>query len=169
MFSTRLGFDVPGGSHGIDVYVHGAAVDFEFTGADEAYTELMGLASESVDATVAALTEIGLYLEYRIKLYSPVDTGRLRSSWGHFTPQDLTDRADQHARVEAAMDAYYVGPDANNLEVSVGTRVVYAPIQNYKFGHYMVERGLQDTITEIPWIVDSYFEALSDRRGPPPF
>lgn len=89
--------------------------------------------------------EISLEGEKRIKDGMPIDTGRAKASWGHFTPQDLNpggkriskSRAGRRRRyltrpskfsgqsqVASAADAVWE-EDSANLQVTQGTRVPY--------------------------------------------
>lgn len=148
MWSGSLGLDISGSSGPIDI---------RFEGFDEAQRALDTLASRSTDAVVAALLETGLYLERELKTRTRVDTGRARASWGHFTPGDIRDPT---VAAEARAAAHYEGPDRKNLEVTVGTRVVYVPYLNYTLGDLMLEGAMQATISALPGIVRDYMRAI---------
>jgi hypothetical protein len=74
------------------------------------------------------LREVSFAIERRVKQEMPVDTGRARASWGHWTPGDL------------AGDARDAGPGdaewketAGGLEIEQGSNVEY--VQYLNDGH----------------------------------
>lgn len=72
------------------------------------------------------ITDLGLFFEFNAKAaldqMGAVDTGRLKASIGHFTPQDTTNPA----AVES--DAHFkVSKVKGGVKVEVGTNVFYAP------------------------------------------
>lgn len=74
------------------------------------------------------LRETSLATERRVKEEMPVDTGRARASWGHWTPGML--RA--HAKGASPGDAVWEEKD-NGLTIVQGSNVPY--IENLNAGH----------------------------------
>ena len=74
------------------------------------------------------LRETSLATERRVKEEMPVDTGRARASWGHWTPDML--RA--HAKGAEPGDAVWEEKD-NGLTIVQGSNVPY--IENLNAGH----------------------------------
>ena len=74
------------------------------------------------------LRETSLATERRVKEEMPVDTGRARASWGHWTPGML--RA--HAKGAEPGDAVWEEKD-NGLTIVQGSNVPY--IENLNAGH----------------------------------
>jgi len=132
----------------------------KLTGVPEALRAITMLGERMSAALVPCCDELGLFMEREIKLRTRVDTGRLRASIGHYTPSDMTSKATQRIRNQAEMAAIYTPPTTSNIRVVVGTRVVYAPVVNYKLGDHMFEQGLQATVKAIPIIVDQYIGAI---------
>lgn len=65
-----------------------------------------------------------LAAERRIKSAMPVDTGRARASWGHFSPRDF-----RVAGAGLAADAVWEA-DKENLSITQGSNVEYVPRLN---------------------------------------
>jgi hypothetical protein len=137
-------------------------LSWDFHGIPEMERAIDELIAEVPAAGQAITLELGLLFEYYAKAYSPVRTGRLRASWGHFTPQDIR---DPNVTGEARSAAVFDEPTRSNWTVVVGTRVRYAPIQNYRFGHYMVERAMQQVIDEAPDIAHQYLDHMRSSWG----
>ena len=129
-------------------------------GVNEAMAALDTLSTAMHGALVPCLEEAGLYMEREIKLETRVDTGTLRASIGHYTPSDLTSKATSKNHNMATMAAIYTPPTSANLRVVVGTRIAYAPVVNYKYGDHMFEKGLQNTVSFLPTLVDQYIGAV---------
>lgn len=88
------------------------------------------------------LRETSLALERAIKEDMPVDKGRARASWGHWTPQDIV-KPDKDA---SPNDAFWKVGDGG-FKITQGTNVVYVPDLNR--GHSMqAPAGFIDKDTE---------------------
>jgi len=121
---------------------------------------LESLSVQMSDALVPCLEEAGLFMEREIKLRTRVDTGTLRASIGHYTPESMTGRGSSKDRNRASAAAIYTAPTSGTLRVIVGTRLAYAPVVNYKYGDYMFEKGLQATVSFLPELVNQYIGAI---------
>lgn len=95
--------------------------------------------------------ELALAEEKRIKEEMPVDTGRAKASWGHFTPDDLVKGSErigkgkkitkrtkfqagpgsvsERTQIATAGDAIWI-EDKSNLSVEQGTEVPYTQYLN---------------------------------------
>ena len=91
------------------------------------YRQLIELANKPLNEKAAILKaaqdelcQASLALERGIKSDMPVDTGRARASWGHWTPGDIVG-----SNAEATPgDAVYEVRE-NNLEIEQGSNVPY--------------------------------------------
>lgn len=125
--------------------------------------ELERVHKQAPDALVAILLEAGMMLEFHGKRIIRVDTGRLRASWGHYSPTHLnpsSPRFDAKIFEEAARAAHYESPSAAKLVVTVGTKVRYAIYVNYRLADFFAERALAETIAALPVIAAQYLEQL---------
>ena len=82
---------------------------------------------------------VSFWLERAIKVVSPVDTGRLRASWGHWTIGDLRNSPRAKHNVPSAMDAVYKA-DETKLETRQGSNVEYLQYQ-YEFDEKIDDLG----------------------------
>ncbi len=119
-----------------------------FEGISE-YIQLL-MKSASPDIRREIVTELGLFLEREVKLGTPVDYGRLRASWGHYTPGDLQKGGGGSSAGDAVWEFKESG---SHFSVEVGTNVNYAPY--VEFGHHsypgahMLEKGLLRTERQV--------------------
>ena len=95
-------------------------------------SEIRRLAAEASEADKAtafaartAAREVSRAVEKRVKLEMPVDTGRARASWGHWTPRDV--KGAQAGASEA--DAIWLGEDGG-LTITQGSNVEYIEFLN---------------------------------------
>lgn len=82
---------------------------------------------QALNAVKKKLYEVSFAIERRVKDEMPVDTGRARASWGHWTPGDVRDNPDANAG-----DAEWAEFD-NGLSIRQGTNVEY--VQYLNDGH----------------------------------
>lgn len=130
--------------------------EFKFHGLKEAEELFVKAEAKAPHVVAAALLELGLFGERETKLGTRVDTGTARASIGHFTPSDMTGKGTAKDAAAASSAAHFEEPTPNNLEVSWGSRLVYVPIINYKYGDMMFEKGLQSAISFAPILLGQY-------------
>jgi len=96
------------------------------------YRKLARQASQAERATARAARQAvkstGFAVEKRVKIEMPVDTGRARASWGHWTPSDMV-RPGSEA---GAADATWRSEDGG-LTIIQGSNVPY--IEQLNQGH----------------------------------
>lgn len=93
-------------------------------------SEVKGNDQKMVRAARLAVREVSLAVEKRVKLEMPVDAGRARASWGHWTPGDLVlGKQDGQAR---GSDALWQS-EAGGLTIVQGSNVPY--IEALNAGH----------------------------------
>lgn len=88
----------------------------------KAPAEVKARAAKSVRAASFAV-------EKRVKVEMPVDTGRARASWGHWTPGDVVKPQDPNGMRSRKTDAHWVARDGG-LTVEQGSNVRYIPALN---------------------------------------
>jgi len=96
------------------------------------YRKLARQASQAERVTARAARQsvkaASFAVEKRVKLEMPVDTGRARASWGHWTPGDMA-RPNREA---SAADALWQSDDGG-LTITQGSNVPY--IEQLNQGH----------------------------------
>lgn len=117
------------------------------------YTEQQ--AKKIVVSCKRRLRETSLATERRVKEEMPVDTGRARASWGHWTPGML--RA--HAKDASPDDATWEEKD-NGLTIVQGSNVPY--IEQLNAGHSeQATRGFLDRAEEhAVRLLDKYIDEI---------
>lgn len=94
---------------------------------DNGLLRRLNRASDGIKRLAARdVRKVSLAVEKRVKIDMPVDTGRARASWGHWTPGDVV-RPDEKNRATRD-DAYWLITDGG-LTIQQGSNVVYiAPL-----------------------------------------
>lgn len=116
------------------------------------------LARTTVKELWEVVRSVSFALERRVKNEMPVDTGRARASWGHWTPGDLRgNNADA-----SAADAEWK-EDERQLEIEQGSNVEY--VQYLNDGHSsQAPKGFLDTAEEhADKILDQKVDDIIDR------
>lgn len=85
---------------------------------------------QMVAAARKAVREVSFAVEKRVKIEMPVDEGRARASWGHWTPGDLA--LGKQSGDASAGDAKWVSADGG-LTIEQGSNVPY--IEALNAGH----------------------------------
>ena len=93
------------------------------------YSELTALARKAEASprhtkaqAVNKLRSASLALERRVKVEMPVDTGRARASWGHWTPSDLRPGLKGFRQIANAGDAVWE-EDEDGLSIQQGSNI----------------------------------------------
>lgn len=84
-----------------------------------------GEARKLIDGLKADVRAVSLAAERSVKSQMPVDTGRARASWGHWTPGDLVRLNANAAPGDAAWQE-----DAGGLAIEQGSNVEYVDYLN---------------------------------------
>ena len=82
---------------------------------------------QAVDNIWAMLREVSFLAERQVKSQMPVDTGRARASWGHWTPGDIRGNSDANVG-----DAWWK-EQKESLTTEQGSNVDY--VQGLNEGH----------------------------------
>jgi hypothetical protein len=116
------------------------------------------LARVTVKELWAKVREVSLAVERRVKTAMPVDTGRARASWGHWSPGDL--RASNAAA--SAGDAHWK-ENEGGLELEQGSNVEY--IDDLNDGHSsQAPKGFLDSAAEHGQkVLDQKIDDIIDR------
>lgn len=111
-------------------------------GADAVLRDFKRAGKQALPQAQRAVKGASFAVERRIKNEMPVDEGRARASWGHWTPGDLVHPTPDSTRV----DAHWVESD-NGLTISQGSNVPYIAALNE--GHSrQAPAGFIDRATE---------------------
>lgn len=135
-------------------------IGFKVEGADRVLRDLANAPPKAKKAAARAVRGASFALERRIKSEMPVDSGRARASWGHWTPGDMV-KPDP---ASSKSDAHYVEHDGG-LTIEQGSNVEYiealnsghsrqAPIGFIDKAVEVAQRALIDAIARI---VDEVF------------
>lgn len=76
-----------------------------------------------------SVREASLAVEKRVKNEMPVDTGRARASWGHWTPADVVRPQDTNGTKSRKNDAHWMVRD-DGLTIEQGSNVLYIAYLN---------------------------------------
>jgi hypothetical protein len=95
-------------------------ISFKVEGADRVLRDFARAGARAQPMARKSVRETSFAVERRIKNEMPIDEGRARASWGHWTPGDLVGSTPEATRA----DAHWSESD-NGLTTTQGSNVPY--------------------------------------------
>jgi hypothetical protein len=105
-----------------------ATISFRVEGADRVLHDFVQAGAQAQPKARKAVREVSFAVERRIKNEMPIDEGRARASWGHWTPGDLVGSTPEATRA----DAHWSESD-NGLTTTQGSNLSY--LEGLNQGH----------------------------------
>jgi hypothetical protein len=135
------------------------AIHIKVEGLEEARRDFARLGAQAKPKGSRAVRAISFLGERLIKIAMPVDTGRARASWGHWSPGDMA----QGSEDASSEDAHWAEKD-DGLTVEQGSNVEYVPALNA--GHSqqapagfidkVAERMARELVKELEKIINGF-------------